>query len=247
MTAPSKWSKPSCRARADEEVLIVAHLCHPRASANDNASGVAAAMEAARVLHDLTESGELAPLQRTVRVIFVPEFTGTYAYLHDLGDGMKKIKGGINLDMVGGRQSHGYGPITLSGLPHATPSFVVDLAALVLDQVRKNVPAQTQGNSIAMFNSAVVDLETGSDHLVLSDPTINIPSVMLGQWPDFNYHTSGDTMEVIDPFILHKSASICAGFIYTLANLTQADVAPVMNKSRERFVGELTRLVQIGC
>jgi hypothetical protein len=112
-----------------------------------------------------------------------------------------------------------------------------------LDEVRKNVPSQTCGNYISMFNTAVVDLETGSDHLILSDPAINIPSVMLGQWPDFNYHTSGDTMEVIDPFILHKSASICAGFIYTLANLSLADVALVMNKSRERFVGDLAKLV----
>ena len=94
-----------------------------------------------------------------------------------------------------------------------------------------------------MFNSAIAGFEGGSDHYILSDPTINIPSPMLGQWPDLNYHTSGDTMEVIDPFILHKSASICAGYIYCLANLAEADVPLILNKSRERFVGELTRLV----
>jgi len=228
----------------DEEVLIVSHLCHPRSSANDNASGVAASMEAVRVLRDLTESGELPGLKRGIRMIFVPEFTGTYAYLSDIENRLDRIKAGINLDMVGGRQTKGYGPITISGLPHANPSFVVDLAALVLDQVKANLPAQGMGNAIAMFNSKVGDFETGSDHYVLSDPTINIPSIMLGQWPDLFYHTSGDTMEVVDPFILHKSASICAGYIYGLAALGLQDASLILNRSRERFAAELGRLVE---
>ncbi len=45
----------------DEEILVVAHLCHPRASANDNASGVAAGMEMLRPLKELTEGGKLPP------------------------------------------------------------------------------------------------------------------------------------------------------------------------------------------
>src|SRR5690606_5790186 len=34
----------------DEEIVVVAHLCHPEPSANDNASGCGAALEAARAL-----------------------------------------------------------------------------------------------------------------------------------------------------------------------------------------------------
>ncbi|MGC9336309.1 MAG: DUF4910 domain-containing protein, partial [Anaerolineae bacterium] len=41
----------------EEEVLVVAHLCHPRPSANDNASGAAAALEAARTLQALIHEG----------------------------------------------------------------------------------------------------------------------------------------------------------------------------------------------
>ncbi|HPH94386.1 MAG TPA: DUF4910 domain-containing protein [Anaerolineaceae bacterium] len=228
----------------DEEVLIVAHLCHPRSSANDNASGVAASMEVVKVLKDLTTSGQLPPLQRSVRLIFVPEFTGTYAYLHGLGEHRRQIRLGLNLDMVGARQVKGYGPITISGVPHATPSFCLDLAALVLDEVKKNAASLTQDPNVPMFNSAVMGFEGGSDHLVLSDPTINIPTPMLGQWPDLTYHSSGDTMEVIDPFILHKSAAICAGYIYTAANLSPEDVLLIMNKTRERFVASLNNITQ---
>lgn len=228
----------------EEEVLIVAHLCHPRSSANDNASGVAASMEAARVLHELIDRGELPPLKRGIRMIFMPEFTGTFPYLYDLGDHIQRIKGGINLDMVGARQAHGYGPITISEIPRANPSFCVNLAALVLDEVKKNIPSQPPDTSITMFNSAIASFQGGSDHFILSDPTINIPTFMLGQWPDLTYHTSGDTIEVIDPFILHKSASICAGYVYLLANLGEEDVPLILNKSRERFVSELTQSIQ---
>ena len=227
----------------DEELMIVSHLCHPRSSANDNASGVSASMEAVKVLKELTESGQLAPLKRGVRVIFVPEFTGTYAYLHELGDGIKKVRAGINLDMVGGRQTRGYGPLTISTLPHAVPSFVTDLAALVLDEVKISAPANTKETYVPMFNSLVAGFEAGSDHAILSDPAIGVPAVMLGQWPDLYYHTSGDTVEVIDPFILHKSASICAAYIYLLANLTEQDVRLVMNKGRQRFTDTLSQQV----
>ncbi|MBC8262914.1 MAG: DUF4910 domain-containing protein, partial [Anaerolineales bacterium] len=64
-----------------EEVVIVAHLCHPRPSANDNASGSAAALEIARTLQRLVDEGKLSQPKRGIRFLWVPEMTGTYAYL----------------------------------------------------------------------------------------------------------------------------------------------------------------------
>ena len=42
--------------RQPAETLVLSHLCHPQPSANDNASGVAAALEAARALAALRTS-----------------------------------------------------------------------------------------------------------------------------------------------------------------------------------------------
>lgn len=228
---------------AEEEIFVISHLCHPRSSANDNASGVAASMELAKVLRDMTSSGKLLPLKRSVRICFIPEFTGTYAYLDDLGSSKDKIKAGINLDMVGGRQEKGYGPITISGLPHAAPSFITDLAGLVLDEVKKEVISHNKDNYVAMFNSCVTEFEAGSDNFILSDPTVGIPTIMLGQWPDINYHTSGDIAEQVDPYILHKSASIAASYVYLLSNLKADELPILMNKSRESMVCVLTKLI----
>ena len=69
------------KGRTDEEVLVVAHLCHPQHSANDNASGCGAVIEVARVLRKLVVEKRLPRPKRTIRFLLVPEMTGTYAYL----------------------------------------------------------------------------------------------------------------------------------------------------------------------
>lgn len=229
------------QGETNEEVLITSHLCHPRSSANDNASGVATSMEVVKVIKDLIDQGKLPKPKRTIRMIFMPEFTGTFAYLHAMDT--SNIKAGINMDMVGARQSNLYGPITVSGVSHANPSCCDDVAALVLDEVTKNAGAIDVGDAVPMFNAIQAGFSGGSDHVILTDPTINIPAPMLGQWPDKTYHTSSDTMDVIDPYILHKSATICASYIYTLANLDVAHVPLILNKNRARFVAELSRIV----
>lgn len=227
---------------SDEEILITAHLCHPRSSANDNASGVAAAMEVLKVLRTLITNGELPPLKRTIRVLLIPEFTGLYAYLESIGLERKKIKAGINLDMVGGKQEKGYGPLTLSGLPRSTPSFVMDLAALILEELKKEVPGFSPGSLVPMFNSTITEFTSGSDNFILSDPSIGIPTPMLGQWPDMYYHTSGDTPEVISPHILSKSSTLAAAYAYTLASLSVDDLPIIFGKAFVRMQEELTEL-----
>ncbi len=227
----------------DEEIIVTAHLCHPRSSANDNASGVAAAMELIRVIKDLTESGRLAPLKRGIRILLIPEFTGTYAYLDRIQGERKKILAGFNLDMVGGKQHGGYGPITLTDLPRSTPSFVGDLAVFVLEEIKQEVPPFGGGKGTPMFNSAVGSFAGGSDHMILSDPCVGIPALMLGQWPDKFYHTSSDTLDMIDPHLLSKSCSIAAAYAYALATLELDDVTQIMNTAMTRLAEHLGDLI----
>ena len=223
--------------KTDEEILITAHLCHPRASANDNASGVAAGMEAFHALQDLLRKGELEPLERGIRMIFMPEFTGTFPWLYELGEeGRRKIKAGLNLDMVGARQGQYYGPLTLSAIPDSTPNLVWDAALLVMDEIMKSAPSLSSAMSVPMFNFVLGNFEAGSDNYILSDPTIGIPTPMFGQWPDKTYHTSGDTLEVIDPFILSQSAAFAASFSYTLANLQPEDLPFLILRGRNAFI-----------
>jgi len=65
---------------ANEEIVFSCHLCHQKPGANDNASGAAAILEAARALNTLIKRGEIERPRRTIRFIWPPEINGTLAY-----------------------------------------------------------------------------------------------------------------------------------------------------------------------
>ena len=205
---------------SDEEIMVSAHLCHPRASANDNASGVAGSIEALRVLKHLTETGKLPPLKKTVRLILIPEMTGTYCYLSTL-DHYDHIKGAINMDMIGGKQDGFYGPITITATHHAINSPITSIASMVLKYVRQMAPA-FMGDPVPLVNSVIEAYTGGSDHTIFSDTSIGVPCIMLGQWPDKYYHTSSDTLECVDPHVLAFSTTFAASFVYALSNFDEA-------------------------
>jgi len=226
----------------EEEILLIAHLCHPRASANDNASGVASTMEVLRTLKSMLDRGVIAPLKRGIRAVFIPEFSGAYAYLCENEKILPNIVAGMNLDMVGGRQGKGYGPLAISATPHATPSCTAAVSSVILDEIKLDRHAHVKDNYVPMFNALVGRFTAGSDHYILSDPTVGIPTLMLGQWPDVNYHTSSDTVDCVDPFMLQKSASIAAGYAYTLSNFSDADVLPVLLRMREMMQNDIGKI-----
>jgi len=207
---------------SDEEVLVVAHLCHPQPSANDNASGAGTAIETARTLHELIASGRLPTPKRSIRFLFVAEMTGTYAYLASNPDRIPRTLAALNLDMVGGRQDLCLGPLVAEYPPVASDSFVGDLLAAVLDEVAQEVKNFNGTASYALFNHTTSPFSGGSDHYILSDPSVNIPCPMLIQWPDKYYHTSEDTIDKVDPEMLFRVGVTTAVYSYYLASLDTA-------------------------
>ncbi|HSK45342.1 MAG TPA: DUF4910 domain-containing protein, partial [Candidatus Binatia bacterium] len=83
--APGKLTLVHAYIRGTEhperEILITGHLDHPKWSANDNASGSGAMMEAARVLQALINAKKLAAPKVTIYFMWVPEYFGTLAYV----------------------------------------------------------------------------------------------------------------------------------------------------------------------
>lgn len=227
--------------KSKDTILMVAHLCHPCASANDNASGVSGAMEALRAIQESIKKGKLETLEKTIKLILVPEFTGTYGYLND-GRDITKYKAGINLDMIGGRQVGGYGPITVTHLPHATPSFVASLASEIMKEIKEDTNS-VENMQMSLVNTTDHLFQLGSDHSILSDPMIHIPTIMLGQWPDKNYHTSTDTVDKIDPIVLKYSTTLAASYVYALAN-TAFQPSNVMLEMRIQYMKELNHIAK---
>ena len=220
----------------ERTVTLCAHLCHPRSSCNDNASGVSATLEAMHVIDMLVKEGKIAKPKHTIRLTLVPEYTGTFAYLSDHSN-YADCLGAMNLDMVGGRQTRYYGPITLTRTPLSTPSLISELSVYSMKQAAKEA-SSLNGGDVSLTNHCVSPYTGGSDHTVYSDPSIGIPCCMLGQWPDLNYHTATDTLDVIDSAVLKFSCLTAANFAYDLACLT-ADDLPVLFEELDSSMTEM--------
>lgn len=210
--------------KSTETLYITAHLCHPYASANDNASGVSGAIEVLIALKQAIDQGKLEPLKKTIKVVLIPEFTGTYCYVNDKD--MSNGIAGINLDMIGARQEGITGPITLTHLPYASPSIIGELASLLMEEIKQE-PSCQEDILLQNVRTREEEFMLGSDHFILSDPQVGIPTLMLGQMPDLYYHTSGDTLERMDMTVLKYSTVLAASCIYLLNDLHSEDVEAI--------------------
>lgn len=210
--------------KSTETLYITAHLCHPYASANDNASGVSGAIEVLIAMKQAIDQGKLEPLEKTIKVVLIPEFTGTYCYVNDKD--MSNGIAGINLDMIGARQEGITGPITLTHLPYASPSIIGELASLLMEEIKQE-PSCQEDILLQNVRTREEEFMLGSDHFILSDPQVGIPTLMLGQMPDLYYHTSGDTLERMDMTVLKYSTVLAASCIYLLNDLHSEDVEAI--------------------
>ncbi|MGE5652997.1 MAG: DUF4910 domain-containing protein, partial [Bacillota bacterium] len=228
----------------DEEILITAHLCHPQHSANDNASGVAVALESIRTLSDLIKSGKLPKPKRGIRILLIPEMTGTYAYLATNPERIPKTLAAINLDMVGERQELCVGPLVAEHPPQATESFVGDLIDAIMAAVGKEAKNLGGTSSYALFKYTSSPFSGRSDHYILSDPSVNIPCPMLIQWPDKFYHTSEDTIDKVDPQMLYRVGAMTATYAYFLATMDRQSAIWMLGETAARFTNRLTAYLQ---
>ena len=202
----------------DEEVVIVAHICHPQPSCNDNASGAAAAMEAARALRKLIDEGVLDKPKRTIRITLVPEMSGSYTHLAANEENIEKMLAAINLDMVGEKQSETASTFIVERTPESTPSYVNSLLETIFEETQRDVENLGGSGKYALFRHTVTPFSGGSDHYIYSDPTVDVACPMIIQWPDKYWHTSYDTMDKVDPEMLKKAALLTATYAYTIAN-----------------------------
>src|SRR5262245_14266436 len=202
------------------EVLVTGHLCHPQPGANDNASGAAAALEVARALKTMEVRGELREPRRTVRFLWMPEFTGTYAWRALRAAEARATVAAINLDMVGESQADCGSTFLLEQAPHFMGSFADELLARVRNAAQDWVRDFSGAGHYSLARLAEVPYSGGSDHALWIDPSAGVPCPMLIQWPDRYYHSDLDTPERCDPDSLAlaaRTAATYAGFVASLS------------------------------
>lgn len=190
------------------ETLLIAHLCHPFPSANDNASGSGLLVELARQLHRHSEEWGLV---NTVRCLWVPEFIGSLAWANDHAEVLSRTVCTVNLDMVGQCPETIGEPLRIYRMPSAIPTFfnacIEPIMARIVEQSREMAPQMVKGTATRrvsipqgsprplhwIFDSPA----SGSDHLTFMAAPHGIPSYMVAH-EDPYWHTTLDTVEKVD-------------------------------------------------
>ena len=230
---------------ANEEIVFTCHLDHQSPGANDNASGAAAILEAARALSLLMKSGALPPPRRTIRFVWPPEISGSFAYLVRRPEIASRMKAGIHMDMVGGSPAATKSVFFLSRPPASIPSFVGDVGEVFFEYVKDGSRRATSRGDFTEailspegtkedFVAEMQGLDLGSDHQVFGDSAFGIPMLYFHDWPDVYIHTNKDVPENLDATKLQRVAFLGAAIGYTLASAGPAEAPALLAESAGR-------------
>lgn len=239
------------RTHPDERFVASAHVQEP--GANDNASGVGAQVEMARVLAELVREDRVRPA-RTVTFLWGLEIRSTDRYISQDSVRAGGIKWGLSLDMVGedtertggtfliekmpdpsaiwtrGDEKHsewGGRPLTKADM---TPHYFNDFAlARALEQAATN-------GWVVRTNP----FEGGSDHT----PFLRArkPGLLFWHFTDQFYHTDRDRIEMVSPVTLRNVGitALVSALALTTADgaMTRALIAEVADAAVARLETE---------
>lgn len=197
-------------------LLLTAHLCHPRPSANDNASGAALLVEIMRVLKQFEP-------RRKIVAIWVPEMYGPAALLEEQ-EGWDDFELALNLDMVGEDQDLTGSTLNVFSTAWSMPSFLSELAAFHLED--KSFRMNEEGYA------------GGSDHFIFSNPSVGVPAVSLTQLPDRYYHTDLDTPDKTSRQTLRWVGEAVLGIISDLEEMKTETLAGISARIVDNYLRE---------
>lgn len=216
-----------------EEIIFSAHIFEGliKQGANDNISGSAAILEVARMLKTMIDEERLPQPKRSIRFIWVPEFSGSIPWVKAHQDIMSKTLCNLNLDMVGLWLSKSQSAFNLEkttfGNAHYINDVVENYFRYVGETNRVSLVLSGRGGYINRivapsgsdepFYYAVEHHYGASDHEVFNDWGVGVPGIMLITWPDNYYHTSQDRADKCDPTQMKRCCVISAASAYTIA------------------------------
>lgn len=219
LTTAIKGTKPEL-----PELVLIAHLCHPSPSANDNASGSAGLYEAFRSLKQAIDAGLIQPLENTIRFVWVPEFSGTVPWLQETLSGGKRFLAGINFDMIGEHPLKiGY-PLEVVNSPYSTPSVLNDVVCHITKIVADHKKGLATNGTQVPMNYRFTPCAGGSDHQIFTDSQVRVPFIHLSH-DDMFHHTSYDTIDKVDPTELQRTITIGLASVVALA-YPKSDITP---------------------
>jgi hypothetical protein len=219
-------------AASREEVLELGHTSEH--GANDNATGVAAMLEAIGALNRLIASGKLPRPRRGIRILAMGELYPTMHYLATHRERVRGTVASICLDAAAGPYGLTGTEYTFRANPDVARSYTDALIARVAEAY---FPLLAPPRPFHMAKYG-----TGSDEF-LPDPLIGIPTIrVVGRTGVHTHHNSEDTLERVDSQSLRDLAVVTAAFLYTVANADQTQAPWLAEMAADRGCQQIARV-----
>lgn len=237
----------------DEELVFTAHLFEgfAKQGANDDASGCVAILEVARVIKKLMVSGKVPSLKRSIRFLFIPEISGSAAFIRQHPEIAQRFFANINEDMVGEALIKNNAHFCLKQTPWSIPSYLNDVLAALYEWVGQTNRVTIESRDMILpivsptgtrdpFYYAIDPYYGASDHVVFIEGGVKVPAVMMIAWPDMWYHTSGDLPDKSDSTQLKRVVVISAAAALFLANADKNEVEKMIVETSGRGMSRLS-------
>jgi len=246
-TVPSRMNVVSAAIPGTDpdagELMIVSHLFErpPTPGGADNCSGVAVTLEIGRTLAELIRRGELPQPKRTIRFLWVPEISGSRAFMYANPELEGRLIAAMNYDMPGEDLEETDSYLRMKMTPDSRPSYLNDLMGDLL-RFTDQTEIRTQTGNNSPFNYRLVPFISSSDHIVFLDA--GIPAMQFNHWPDNFYHSSADVAERTDPTEMKRTGFMGAASFYYLASAGEdeaMDLAWEASANGEKWMAEVAR------
>ncbi|MFX1390700.1 MAG: DUF4910 domain-containing protein [Promethearchaeota archaeon] len=228
-----------------EEIILTAHICHPKAGANDNASGSAGLIELARSLVTLINNKVVNPPKRTIRFLWVPEFEGTWPWVKENKNKVRNALCNLNLDMIGEHPINIGEPCAIFQAPYSRPAILNDLLHYFTEVIADHPEGIAVNGTKMPMRYRILPFSGGSDQQVFVDSVIGIPGMMFGHG-DPLWHSSLDIIENVDSTELQRVIGIALCTCYILASLDNTyllDIWPIMERGYYQRLGNTKKIV----
>jgi len=198
-------------ASGDEEVLVLGHSSEQ--GAQDNATGVAAMIEAMNTVSRLIAVGKLPRPRRSIRILLMPEMYGSLSYIAAHPERMKRTVAAMTVDT----------PAASFDLPGTEYTFYLNpqVAFSYTDALVLRVAAACLSPGRPFHWKE----QTPGTDSYLGDPTINVPDV----WPYsgsgvVTHHNSEDKPSDVDPRSMRDLTAVIATYLYFNAAAGEREV-----------------------
>jgi len=188
--------------RQKKELWIFSHLYEPMI--DDNCGGVVGSIEFARIIKKLADSGEIPPLEFSLRLVFTLEFYGYAAFADKMiAEGGHKSIGAMNTDGFNTNN------INIRMAPPGTPFYGNYLMEKLADEYK----GQTDPVILDVIQQGMY-----SDDMFLSDPTMGVPTLWViggGKW----WHNSEAKINILSPLSFSRVVALIGAWAASVINI----------------------------